>query len=33
MVFLLQIKEKVESQCLDDIVLTPFEVAVGRGFG
>jgi hypothetical protein len=32
-VFLFQTKEKVDSQCLGDIVLTTFEVALGRGFG
>jgi hypothetical protein len=31
-VFLLQTEEEVDSQCLHDIVLTTFEVAVGRGF-
>jgi hypothetical protein len=29
MVFLLQTEKKVNSQCLNDIVLTPFEVPVG----
>jgi hypothetical protein len=31
-VFLLQTEEKVDSQCLNDFVLTTFEVMVGRGF-
>jgi hypothetical protein len=33
MVFLLGTEEKVDSQCPNDIALTPFGVMVGTDFG